>query len=78
MDNTKITTDELTNLMWQCLKDICAYNPTGTGKEEAIRLVLVTKNSVAEAVSKLMLDKSIVVSRIQAPQQQGESDASES
>lgn len=60
---------ELTDLVWQRLKDVCAYNPTGTGKEEAIRLVLVTKNSVAEAVSKLMLDKSIVVSRIEAPQQ---------
>ena len=78
MDNTKITTDELTDLMWQRLKDVCAYNPTGTGKEEAIRLVLVTKNSVAEAVRRLMLDKSIMISRIQAPEQQGESDASES
>jgi hypothetical protein len=55
--------NELTDLMWQHLKDVCAYNPA-----EAKRLVLVTKNSVSEAVSKMMLDKSIVVSRIQTPQ----------
>lgn len=64
---------ELTNLVWQHLKDVCSYDPV-----EAVRLVLVTKNSVAEAVRRLMLDKTIVVSRIQAPEQQGESDASES
>ena len=58
---------ELTDLMWQHLKDVCAYDPT-----KAKRLVLVTKESVSEAVSKLMLDKSIVVSRIEAPHQGNE------
>lgn len=67
MDNTKITTDELADRMWQHLKDVCAYDPT-----KAKRLVLVTKESVSEAVSKLMLDKTIVVSRIQAPEQKEE------
>lgn len=58
---------ELTNLVWQHLKDFCAYDPV-----EAVRLVLVTKNSVAEAVHRLMLDKTIAVSRIQTPEQEEE------
>jgi hypothetical protein len=55
---------ELIDLLWQHLKNVCAYNPTGTGKEEAVRLVLVTKVSVTTAVKNLLLDKSLVFSKI--------------
>jgi len=55
---------ELVDLLWQHLKNVCAYNPTGTGKEEAVRLVLVTKVSVTTAVKNLLLDKSLVFSKI--------------